>query len=285
MLMCRMTWKLALPLLTWFEQGTCLEASDPLFQDILGEFHAHTALKHPLFEFLSNLPSISAHQFDVYRTNYAYRNELTAPSVAKTIVSAAEFNDFETMAESGINLFEELGSGNPSKVHAVLLLQTHNEHGDRVFGLPALSREDIRKSPLLIPEVRRFHEMKMHTFSKTYQHILGNTCAHELAANSMLVVFKAAFFDRYKALYTEQEYVELMEFFSVHMNESAEVQVEERHGEMACSAAARASNTSTLGETRNGGLTFLKSQADLLDGLLHRLQQCSDFGTQAFGEA
>jgi hypothetical protein len=254
------------------------------FDPVMEEFRAHRAMNHPFFDFLREQArtGFNARQFEIYRDNFFYRTELTIPSVARAIEKAALEGDMQAVAETIRNIFDEGGYGDPSKVHSKLLLDSHNQHGQRIFGITPLAElKDARRSKLLIPEVQDYRRSKQAVFNRSYPYIAGNTLAHELAADGMLVNFREVFFDIYRGYYEEAVYNKLIGFYTAHRDDTVVGgDVEAEHGRMAQAAAERAcrENVKNIQKMREGGLEFLDRQAALWDGMQRAIEQAKDQG-------
>ncbi len=253
-----------------------------LFNPVIEEFKEHPALDHPFFQYLKeqSQEGFNSRQFAIYRDNFLFRTEATIPSVARTVEKAALSGDMQTVTDTISNLYDEGGYGDPSKVHSKLLLDSHNKHGERIFGLSPL--EDLRgarKSPFLVPEVIQYRQAKLSVFNRSFPYIAGNTFAHELAADGMLDNFRKAFFEPYKGYYKPEDYVRLTEYFTAHKDDEKEGgDVEAQHARMAEAAAERAckENIINIPKIRQGGLDFLERQSELWSGLLREIERAKD---------
>ncbi len=254
---------------------------DPIEQ----EFSGHRAVKHPLFDYLSDQAQegFNARQFLIYRDNFFRRTHLTIPSIARTIAASAEFGDMHAASLYLENLRDEMGRENEDLIHSKLLLESHNIHGIRVFSIDPMPRLiDVKDSKFLLPEVEEYRKQKHEIFSMPYPFVAGNTWAHELAADKMLDNFKRAFFDPYIGYYKEPEWLNLTRFFTVHKDDSIHNgNVEEQHGEMARISAELLckEGLSNLSAIKEGGLIFLSNQEKLWDGLLRELEKAKSITT------
>lgn len=243
------------------------------FDPVAEEFAAHRAMKHPFFDYLKEQAKtgFNPRQFQIYRDNFLYRTELTIPSVARAIEKAALSGDMQTIADTVRNLYDEGGYGDPTKIHSQLLLNSHNQHGERVFSVnPLAVLRDVKYSQFLVPAVQDYRKSKIAVFNRSYPYIAGNTWAHELAADGMLVDFREAFFEPYKGYYTEEDYKKLIEFYTAHKDDSVEGgDVELQHERMARAAAERAcsENIKNIPKMREGGLEFLERQSALWEDM------------------
>lgn len=253
---------------------------DPVAQ----EFYEHRALKHPLFDYLSeqSQEGFTPRQFLIYRDNFFRRTQLTIPSIASTIGAAMEYGDIYAAVLAYRNLTDEMGGGDVKNVHSQLLLENHNIHGMRVFGLDPLDRiTDVERSKVLLPEVDDYRKAKEEIFKRPYPYVAGNTWAHELAADSMLDNFRKAFFDPYLGLYKPEESKYVMKFFDAHKDDSRkDGDVEQQHEKMAREAVESAclESMANIGQIREGGLIFLSHQEKLWDGLLREVEKAKHVG-------
>jgi hypothetical protein len=243
------------------------------------EFSEHKALNHPLFTYLSeqSKEGFTPKQFLTYRDNFFRRTQLTIPSIASTIRAAMIYGDFDAAASAFKNLNDEMGGGDVKNIHSQLLLENHNIHGMRVFGVDPLDRiTDVENSKLLLPEVEEYRRAKEQIFNMPYPCIAGNTWAHELAADSMLDNFRESLFDPYLDHYTKEEADHVMKFFTAHRDDSIiGGNVEEKHEEMARESVESAclEGLSHIEQVREGGLIFLDHQEKLWDGLLREIEK------------
>ncbi|MDX2082424.1 MAG: hypothetical protein SFV53_00335 [Rickettsiales bacterium] len=243
------------------------------------EFSEHKALKHPLFVYLEerSKEGFTAKQFLIYRDNFFRRSQLEIPSIASTLRASVLYGDFDAAVLGFKNLSNKMGGGNVKKIHSQLLLESHNIHGIRVFGLDPVARmTDVEKSEVLLPEVEEYRKAKEDIFTRQYPVIAGNTWAHELAADSMLDNFRKAFFDPYKSYYEPKEYKNIARFFTVHKDQLREDKsVEKQHEKMARKTVESAclESLTHIEQVREGGLIFLDHQAKLWDGMLRELEK------------
>lgn len=260
------------------------EAFKKEFDPVIEEFESHKAMAHPLFDFLKeqSQEGFNSRQFEIYRANFFSRTELTIPAVARAVEVAARHGDYQSVADNVANLYDEGGYGDAEKVHGQLLINSHNQHGEKIFGLyPIEQFRDLKSSPLVIPELTEYRKAKLASFNKSYPYVAGNMCAHEFAADDMLKGFNEALFQPYKGYYNKEEWEELMTFFTAHADDTIEGgNVEERHGEMAKDGAKRACqfDVKNIPKMRQGGLDFLDVQSNLWNGLLREIENAKDKG-------
>jgi len=248
------------------------------------EFAQHRALNHDLFAALKewSKTGFTPKQYETYRDNFFRRTQLTIPSIAATLASAATYEDYKATKLALRNLIDEVGQEDDRAVHSQLMIKSHNIHGMRVFRLdPMATMADVACSELLLREVEEYRKAKEDIFKRPYPYVAGNTWAHELAADQMLDHFRQAFFDPYLGFYSEKEAEEVMRFFTVHKDESHEGgDIEKQHEKMAREAAESAclASLAHVPQVREGGLIFLEHQAQLWDGLLLALERAKTVG-------
>ncbi|MCE3254726.1 MAG: hypothetical protein K0R25_220 [Rickettsiaceae bacterium] len=252
---------------------------------ILKEFEEHEAIKgHPFFNYLEQKEEegINSRQFEIFRANFFFRTNLTIVGLMKFALKAKHAEDLQTVSETMQNLGDETGHGNFMESHIKLLLDSYNQHGKRIFGLPTISSiKSVKHSENLVPEALDYARSKKKAFSRSYPYLAGNIWAHELAADDMLKRFKNAFFTPYEGHYSPDEYESLIKYFTLHSDESkADGNVEERHGQMAKDSAIRAckENLKNLSKVRDGGLEFLEAQSKLWDGMKRKMENVQNEG-------
>lgn len=256
------------------------------FDSAAQELMQHRALNHDFFQFLkeqSQSNGFNARQFVIYRDNFFYRTELTMPSVARAIEKAALSGDFQTVADMVRNIYDEGGYGDPNKVHSRLLLDSHNEHGEKIFGIDRLERlKDVKKSMFLLPATHEYRKSKIAVFNKSYPYIAGNTWAHELAADGMLDNFRKAFFDAYAGYYGAPEnYKRVIGFYEAHRNDDVkDGDVELQHERMARSTIERicTQNIDNIPKILEGAIEFLDRQSDLWSEMMNAIEKAKDKG-------
>jgi hypothetical protein len=254
------------------------------FAEVAFRFTNHQALNHPFFDYLKEKSQhgFNSIQWQIYWHNFARRTELTIPSVATSIKNAALEGDMKTLAYSVRNIYDEGGYGDPNKIHSQLLLNSHNQHGSKVFGVnPLCSLRDAKKSPFLVTEVEEYRKAKFAAFKKSAAAFAGNSWAHELAADRMLINFRNAFFEPYQGYYTEEGYFNLIEFYRAHRDDTIEGgDIEAQHEIMTRNTAERAckANIKTIAIIEREGLKFLDLQSNLWYGMLREMEKAQYMG-------
>jgi len=242
-------------------------------------FHNHPAYNHKLFQYLEDQKSkgFNKNQFQIYRDNFFYRTELTIPSVASTVIAAIKNSDYITVSQMAKNLYDEGGYGDPNKVHAKLLLDSHNLHGEKIFNLQPVRRiKDIENSDYITNETKNYRSSKMNVFNESYSYVIGNAWAHEFLADGMLENFKNAFFVPYRGYYNPKDYEKVIEFYKAHRDDEKEGgDVEAEHERMARDSVVRScdSDIKKYNEVLRGGLEFMSKQSNLWDSMLSLLEK------------
>ncbi len=247
------------------------------FDDIDLIIKNHRALNHTLFEYLKDEARVgyTSRQFDIYRCNFFYRTSNTIPCIARLVAAAAANLDIDTLASAGKNLYEETGSGDPTKAHCYLLETSHNSHANHIFGLDYMSFPDAAVSNLLLPEAVLF-EGSIHSLYNhhIYATIVGAAYAHEMAANNMLINFYEGFFVNYRNYYSLPEFYNISEYFLAHITG-----LENAHAQDAKLVVQRLAVTkNNLQNILQGVFGFLNAQALLWDGIYRELKKSENIG-------
>lgn len=184
-----------------------------------------------LFQYLAERAKVNwtPAQFIVYRDNYFFRTYETIECVAKVIISAKRHEDYITLRSAGSNCYEESGSNIAHKSHPELLLYSHNNHSERIFGVKGISLSESATSPNILEETREFRKIQKALYeSSNHIEVLAVNYAQEEAAKAMLQIFREAFFEPYRHSYSNKEFNDITEYFSCHLNG-----LEERHADEA----------------------------------------------------
>lgn len=233
------------------------------------ELSKYEASSQCFFNYLEQLSkdSFNRKQFQIYRDNFFFRTSSTTRSIFRVFLAAALNADYTTRSSIGENLFDELGRGNPEKRHLTLLEKSYNFHGEKVFGLPRISVQEVEQSPFICEEARYFREIQKSLYChKYYQVVLGCSFAQEAVANHMLESFYKTLFLPYKFLYNE-DFEQVSEYFLTHITG-----LEKNHAEKAKQAIFRAcSNEHALQLVVEGISRFLNAQAVLWKGILREM--------------
>ena len=194
--------------------------------------------KNPLYDYLRQRSEIgfTPAQMDLFRKEFFFRTKGTAISVALAIASSLKAHDWISAAKISQNMFEEAGNGDPKNLHLVLLEKCFNDHLKHVFGLYPLKMRDVTEDAVL-GVTKEFRDLQSSVMAVApYPKVAGRLWAHEREADDMLCTFRSAFFEPYKDLYEQEDYVKMVEYFAAHIESG----VEARHEEDAAIAAVRA---------------------------------------------
>jgi hypothetical protein len=254
------------------------------FNAVEKEIKGHRAFNHPLFTYLKEQANdgFNATQFQIYRDNFLFRTELTIPSVARALEKAALTGDLQAVAATVRNLYDECGYGDHNLVHIKLLLDSHNKHGQKIFAISPLDElAQVYNSLLLVDGVYQYRDSKINVFNHPYPYIMGNTWAHELAADGMLDNFRQALFESYKGYYDQEGYEKVTSYYKAHKDDEVDGgDIEANHGRMARADAERAckGDMKMAAEMRRGAIEFLDRQAKLWDDLQKSMENAKENG-------
>lgn len=253
------------------------------FEDFTKKIKNHPALNHELFDYLKeeSKTGFNSQQFALYRDNFFSRTRYTIPSVAYAIIAAGLAEDHYSISQSVKNLYDEGGAGNVEKIHSKLLLNSHNIHGEKIFGLQPLTKlRDSLQSSLILQSTKDYVASKEALLmEKRYGYVIGNSWAHELAADGMLENFRESFFEPYSGYYKPEEYEKVMEFYKAHRDDEVENgDVELEHERIAKRIIENylSESPDKIDEIKEGALTFLDRQAALWTEMMQRLDQIKD---------
>ncbi len=253
------------------------EAFDPIMQKL----EDHPAKKPLFFTYLEKMSKtgFTPLQYTILRDNIFARTQLTIPSIAQAIYFAAMNDDFKSVANSGKNLWDEVGYGDSNKVHGQLLLNAFGSSDTVIFGLPSFTKlSDSTNSPHLTQELLDYRKMKMESFTGSYPYIAGNLLAHEHYADDWLDNIKKYVFESYKEHYkdNQEDYEKAMEFFKAHKDDEKKGgNVEEQHGIMAQETAIYSckKDIKKLKEVEQGAIDFANAQAKLWNSLMREMEK------------
>ena len=260
-------------------------AAKEIALDIFTKFDEHEANHHKLFAYLEKITSsgvgLTAEQYLVYRDNYFYRTANTILSAMMHAVKAVENHDYAALAGAAQVVRDEGGNGDKTKVHLAYLEDSHNIHGRIVFGIPAITIQEAADSPYLTTASMEFRKTQEKLFKSSYPVMTGCLLAHEGAADKMLTQFRKTIFEPYSGYYTKKGFELATEYYTAHRNDLIEGgNVEEQHREQALQIAAEmiAQYPNSKEEILEGGLSFLKAQSDLWQGMMTEMEESKFYG-------
>jgi hypothetical protein len=172
---------------------------------------------------------LSADQVEVWARNFYERAQHGPRYIALAFL---QMSDIKGMTETAENLFEEMGDGNPEKVHSVLLRGFLEELLTRLRGRP-VKFEHIT-APVL-PTTRRLVDEGDAIFqSMSPDEVRGALLAKEWHAYLQLVYLYEGV-RNYMDLFTAEEFHEHCEYFYLHIGAT-----EKRHKYDSLNVAAAA---------------------------------------------
>ena len=258
------------------DQENIIGIIEDAVQGITTELDYHPAAHNQLFVKLADIArnhGLTKEQYLMLRNNIVARTRLTIPGVAMSVAFAALNDDFQSVSLNGRNLWDEVGYGDPKKVHGQLLLKAFSKL-DKIFGVESLTKlSDALNSSYLTDGLRNYIDVKQGSFSADYSSFAGFMLAHEHLADAWLDGLKGLF-EVYKDSFDPKEYQETMSFFLAHRDEEVEGgNVEEMHGIMAREAAARScdGNLTNVEQVKAGAIAFADAQARLWDSMVTSL--------------
>jgi hypothetical protein len=247
-------------------------------------FDKHPANHNPFFTYLGEVTEkgINPQQFEFLSANYEYRTAGTFFSVMQNALRIARKGDYDLLPLVMRNAAEE-GGAIDNKAHLSLLEKAFDKLGERVFGVPPMKVIDAEKSPHIIDEARSFRQKQDDLYHLSEQEIdneemTGRYLAHERAASKMLRSFENLF-KAYEGYFSEEEYVEMTEYFRAHIHESEEeLGVEDRHGSDALIIVASAlyqnlNNQTIEDQIVKGGNEMLQAQDELWNAMKNRMEE------------
>lgn len=227
-------------------------------QDALNRIHSlarscseHPALKNPFYE-LWMARELSADQVEVVAQNFYERVRRTPDRIALAFL---HMNDVKARAETVENLSDEMGHGNPAKVHAVILRQFLETLLSRLRGRP-VDLDEITDE--VLPSTTALIEGGEKLFSSPYpQEVCGALLGQEWHAYPQLV-FLYEGVRCYRHHFGLEEFHENCEYFYLHIGAT-----EKEHKVHSLSTAAQMCHTEAdLAHLERGFTGYLDLLAD-----------------------
>ncbi len=191
----------------------------------------HAALKNPFYElWLSE--TLQADEVDLIARNYYARVRRTPVRIALAFL---HMTDNAARAETVENLYDEMGHGDPAKVHAVMLREFLETLLSRMRGHAVdLNVDDAD----LLPSTRRLIKESERIFSSPHpQEVCGALLAQEWHAYPQLVYLYEGV-RNYRKHFALEEFHENCEYFYLHIGAT-----EKEHKVHSLSTAAKACKT------------------------------------------
>jgi heme oxygenase-like protein len=198
-------------------------------QDLVGGCGEHRALKNRFYATWRDR-QLPVEQVEVFARNFFERAQYGAKYIALAFL---QMTTTTAMVETAENLFEEMGNGDPARVHAVLLRDFLEDLLTRMHGRE-VKLEDI-KAPVLESTTRLIHDGDTVFKSMSTHEVCGALLAKEWHAYTQLVFLYEGvrnYMDHYLSL---EEFHEHCEYFYVHIGAT-----EKEHKYNSLAAATRA---------------------------------------------
>lgn len=257
----------------------------------------HTAINHPMFDFIKNQidsGNFTDKQYSFFRHIMFSRVYLTIPSITVALKAAIIKEDFESIETCFQNLSDELSfnsdnGGNLGRSHPRLMEEAFNFIGNVVFKLKDTSLSQSFQTPLLSTEII-YHS----TILKLYkEHPLTVSLAQEISSGGIISNNKPGMMEQlYKIFFTfyknnadkiniEKFKIRILPYFSAHLAIDHNFQIEHngtgiefQHGERAIKDYLR--NKNSIAEIKKDIpylLAFLDAQKYLFDCSLEYLKK------------
>ncbi|MFD4176248.1 MULTISPECIES: iron-containing redox enzyme family protein [Streptomyces] len=188
----------------------------------------HAAVRNPFYDLWIS-KELSADQVEIVAKNFYARVRRTPVRIALAFLN---MTDITARAETVENLYDEMGNGNPSKVHSVILRELLETLLGRIRG-HAVDLEEV-SAPLLPSTVRLIEESEKLFNSPHPQEVCGALLAQEWHAYPQLVQLYEGI-RNYRHLFGLEEFHENCEYFYLHIGAT-----EKEHKVHSLSTAARA---------------------------------------------
>jgi pyrroloquinoline quinone (PQQ) biosynthesis protein C len=211
----------------------------------------HPALRNPFYELWMARP-LSVEQVEVVARNFYERVRRTPDRIALAFL---HMQDDKARAETVENLSDEMGHGNPAKVHSVILRGFFEALLSKMRGHPV--DFDAVDAPVLPSTLRLIAEGE-RVFSSAYpQEACGGLLAQEWHAYPQLVCLYEGV-RNYRHLFGLEEFHETCEYFYLHIGAT-----EKQHKVHSLSTAAATCRTEAdLEHLERGFTTYLDLLAD-----------------------
>ena len=192
------------------------------------ESREHPAVKNPFYDLWMS-EELSPAAVEVVARNFFARVSRTPDRIALAYLNMV---DITARAETVENLYDEMGHGNPRKVHSVLLRDFFQTLLSRMRGHEVVM--DISSASLL-PSTVRLIEQGEKIFNSPYPpEVCGALLAQEWHAYPQLVcLYEGA--RNYRRYFEFEEFHEICEYFYLHIGAT-----EKEHKIHSLSTAARA---------------------------------------------
>jgi pyrroloquinoline quinone (PQQ) biosynthesis protein C len=211
----------------------------------------HPAAKNSFYDLWMSR-ELPVEQVELVAKNFYERVRRTPVRIALAFI---HMQDLAARAETVENLSDEMGAGDPSKVHAVILREFFETLLSRLRGAPV--DFDEVEAPLLTSTVRLIEEGEKVFSSPHPQEVCGALLAQEWHAYRQLVCLYEGV-RNYRGYFGLEEFHENCEYFYLHIGAT-----EKQHKVHSLSTAARACRTEVdLVHLERGFTTYLDLLAE-----------------------
>jgi hypothetical protein len=237
-------------------------------QALVSSVAEHPAFKNPFYD-LWMAQALTARKVEIVALNFYERVSRTPDRIALAFL---HMNDNKARAETIENLSDEMGHGNPAKVHSVLLREFFETLLSRLHGRH-IDLDEV-DAPVL-PSTLRLIEGGQKVFSSPYpQEACGALLAQEWHAYPQLV-FLYEGVRNYLGYFGHERFHEICEYFYLHIGAT-----EKEHKIHSLSTAAQMCHSAAhLNHLERGFTTYLDLLADNWAEIYTAIQ-ASDRGSQ-----
>lgn len=193
----------------------------------------HAAVKNPFYD-MWIADQLEPDEVELFVANFFARVERTPVRIALAFLN---MTDVAARAETVENLYDEMGLGDPAKVHSVILRGFLETLLSRMRG-HEVDFDDVRSRNPLLPSTVRLIEKSEQIFSSPEpQVVCGALLAQEWHAYPQLVRLYEGF-RNYRKFFGFEEFHENCEYFYLHIGAT-----EKEHKVHSLSTAAKACRT------------------------------------------
>ncbi len=223
----------------------------------------HPAVCNPFYD-LWTTEELAADEVELVATNFLARVQRTPVRIALAFL---HMTDIAARAETVENLYDEMGHGDPSRVHTVLLRNFMQTLLSRMRG-----REvdlDATSAPLLPSTVRLIEQSEKIFRSSSPQEVCGALLAQEWHAYPQLVRLYEGV-RNYRRYFEFEEFHENCEYFYLHIGAT-----EKEHKVHSLSTAAKACHTfDDIADLERGFTAYLGLLAENWNEVYYTLRPC-----------
>lgn len=235
-----------------------LDSATPYLVEIerlAGSVARHPALNNPFFDLWVN-EDLSAGALEEFARNYFHWVE---PTVSRLTLALAHVDDLAAKADLVENISDELGHGDPARMHVPLLKRWLDALLLATCGHPF---DDVLDLDALTPATRRLRQRSLELCAGTPAAASGAILAQEWHAYTQLVLLTEGM-QRYRNHFDVNEFHDANEYLYIHIGRA-----EKEHKVQGVRLAARSCRTaSDFQELRTAFTEFLNLLAAFWFGL------------------